>query len=106
MSLLEMARQFPEMSVTIRLGDLLEANKRLVEQVREETEAEVAEREKLFGCRLVPKEDIVRMLGVDPSTLWRWAKAGYLKPVKFGVRVYYLEREIEAIIEKHAVVDE
>ena len=102
----EMARQFPEMSVTIRLGDLLEANRKLVKQVREETEAEVARRERVSGCRLIPKEDIVAMLGVDPSTLWRWAKAGYLRPVKFGTKVFYLEREIEAIIERHTAKDE
>lgn len=45
-----MARQFPDMSVTIRLGDLLEANKALVREVRKEVEAEVAEREKVAGA--------------------------------------------------------
>ena len=106
MSLNEMARQFPEMSVTIRLGDLLEANRQLVEQVREETEAEVLERERLYGCRLVPKDDFRKMVGVDSSTLYRWAKACYLKPVKFGTKVFYLERDIVAIIEAHTVKNE
>lgn len=100
-----MARQFPDMSVTIRLGDLLDANKKLAQQVREETEAEMLEREREFGCRLVPKESIVKMLGVDPSTLYRWNKAGYLTAVKFGVKVFYKESDIEAIIERHTVKD-
>lgn len=104
--MLEMARQFPEMSVTIRLGDLLEANRKLVEQVREETEAEALERERLYGCKLVPKDDFQKMVGVDDSTLWRWGKAGYLKPVKFGTKVFYLERDIVAIIERHTAKDE
>ena len=101
--MLEMARQFPEMSVTIRLGDLLEANEKLVKKVREEVEAEEQERERLYGCRLIPKEDFRKMVDVDDSTLWRWHKAGYLTQVKFGTKIYYLEREIVAIIERHTV---
>lgn len=101
-----MARQFPEMSITIRLGDLLEANRALAKQVKEETEAELLRREHLYGCRLIPKEEFRKAIGVDASTLYRWAKAGYLRPVKFGTRVFYLERDIEAIIEAHAAKDD
>ena len=106
MSLHEMARQFPDMSVTIRLGDLLEANRALVREVRKEVEAEVAEREKVAGGRLVPKDDFQKMVGVNSSTLYRWAKAGYLRPVKFGTKVFYLEQDIVAIIEAHTEKDE
>ena len=105
--MLEMARQFPDMSVTIRLGDLLEANKKLVREVREEVEAEVAERERLAGGRLVPKAELLAMLGVNDSTLWRWGKQyGLLLPVKFGTKVFYKERDIEAIIERHTAKNE
>ena len=80
------------MSVTIRLGDLLDANEALVRRVREEA----------MACRsvdedeLVPKEVArVRLLGgVDPSTLWRWEKAGYLVPVRIGVKVFYRRGDI------------
>ena len=103
MSLIEMARQYPDLSVTIRLGDLLEANEALARRVREEVEREAAARDREAGCRLIQKEDLLRMLGVDPSTLWRWEhEYDYLRPVRFGRKVYYKETDVQAIIEAHS----
>lgn len=103
MSLTEMARQFPDMSVNIRLADLLEANERLARQVRAEAEAELAARQQETRCRLIPKDELIAMLGVDPSTLWRWENEyDYLKPVRFGRKVYYRETDVNAIIEAHS----
>ena len=94
MSLLEMARQFPDLSVTIRLGDLLEANESLARRVRADAEAEIAARERSAGCRL---------MGVDPSTLWRWENEyNYLRPVRFGRKIFYRESDVQAIIEAHS----
>lgn len=102
MSIREMAQQFPDMSVTIRLGDLMEANEALIRKVREEVEAEVLERERTSGCRLIPKEEVKAMLGVCNTTLWRWEKEyDYLKPVRFGGKTFYRELDITAIIEAH-----
>ena len=106
MSLLEMARQFPDMSVTIRLGDLIEANERLARRVRAEAEAESAARERRSGCKLIPKDELVRLLGIDPSTLWRWENEyDYLRPVRFGRKVYYRESDVQAIIEAHTRIN-
>lgn len=103
MSLIEMARQFPDLSVTVRLGDLLEANEILARKVREEAEAGLAARQRESRCRLIPKDELLGMLGVDPSTLWRWENEyGYLKPVRFGRKVYYREDDVNAIIESHS----
>lgn len=97
-----MAERFPEMSVTVRLGDLLEANERLARRVREEAEAEMASRERRFGCGLIPRDEVVRMLRVDPSTLWRWENEyGCLRAVRFGRKVYYREDDIESVIRSH-----
>lgn len=102
MSLNEMAERYPGMSVTIRLGDLLEANERLARRVRKEVEDELAQRERSCGCRLVPKAEVKAMLGVSDSTLWRWEhEYDYLRPVRFGVKTFYRERDIRAIIDAH-----
>jgi len=105
MDLMSMAKAFPDLTVTIRLRDLLEANEALVRKVRREAEEEQARRDRQAGDHLVRKEEARQMLGnPDPSTLWRWEKAGYLKPVKLGVKVFYrrsdLDRRINAIEEK------
>lgn len=35
-------------------------------------------------------------LNVDLTTLWRWEKSGYLKPIRLGRTVYYKLADIEA----------
>lgn len=93
-----MAREFPEMSVTIRLSDLLKANEALAMRVREEARREARA---LYEDELVPKEDARKRLlgGVDPSTLWRWEKAGYLAPVRIGTKVYYRRGDIARLVD-------
>lgn len=98
MDLVSLAKQFPEMSVTVRLGDLLEANEALVRKVRAEAEREQAQRREEYGGTLVPREDVLRMLHVHPTTLWRWEKAGYLSPVRIGVKVMYRQGELDRLI--------
>lgn len=99
MDLMTMAKSFPELTVTIRLRDLLEANEALVRKVRSEAERERSRRDRQAGDHLVRKEDARAILGnPDPSTLWRWEKAGYLTPVKIGVKVFYRRSDIDQII--------
>lgn len=38
------------------------------------------------------------MLGVTLSTLWRWDKENYLKPVRVGSKVLYRESDIQKVI--------
>ena len=64
-------------------------------------EAEQARRDRQAGDHLIRKEEARRMLGgPDPSTLWRWEKAGYLTPVKIGVKVFYRQSDIAGIIKE------
>lgn len=102
MGLIEMARRYPDLCVTIRLGDLLEANEQLARQIRREADESRARRDSDAGCLLIPKDRVAGMLGVDPSTLWRWENEyNYLHPVRIGRKVYYRQTEIQAIIDAH-----
>lgn len=38
------------------------------------------------------------MLGVTLSTLWRWDKENYLKPIRVGSKVLYRESDIQKVI--------
>lgn len=94
-----MAKAFPELTVRIRLRDLLEANEALAMKVRKDCEREQARRERQYGDTLVPKAEARKILGnPDPSTMYRWEKAGYLTSVKIGVKVHYRQSDIDAII--------
>lgn len=104
MNLLELAKTCPDIYVSVRLGDLLDANERLARKVRDEVEAEERERREQYGDYLIPKKEAGKMLGgPDPTTLWRWEKCGYLQPVKIGSRVYYRESAITALIDNKTV---
>lgn len=101
MDLLSLAKSFPDMNVTIRLGDLLKANEDLIRTLWEKEKAEAARRTAEYGDTLIQKEEArVRLLGgVDPSTLWRWEKRGYLTPVRIGVKVFYRKGDIDRLID-------
>lgn len=47
---------------------------------------------------LMTHKEVISLLGVDSSTLWRWAKTGYLSPVNFGGQWRYRKAEVDAII--------
>ena len=39
-------------------------------------------------------------LGVTKISLWRWAKMGYLSPVKAGRKVFYWQSDIDKLLKK------
>lgn len=44
------------------------------------------------------REQAAKALNVTFSTLWRWAKIGYLTPVKIGTKVLYRASDIDAML--------
>lgn len=44
-------------------------------------------------------KQVSKRLGVDPSTLWRWERDGYLIPTRIGRKVLYKESDIIAVEE-------
>jgi len=45
------------------------------------------------------RQQVVELLEVDLSTLWRWNKNDVLRSRKIGGRVYYKGQDIEQLIE-------
>jgi hypothetical protein len=102
--LMELADQYPNMTVAIKVSDLIQANRELARSVREEVETEVAERTAEIGERLIPKAEARVMLGnPDDSTLYRWAERGYLTRVKIGNKIYYTAASLRKIIHNHTL---
>ena len=64
----------------------------LVRETIEQYEAEKTE------PKLTIKQ-VSKRLGVDPSTLWRWERDGYLTPTRIGRKVFYKQADIETIEE-------
>jgi predicted DNA-binding transcriptional regulator AlpA len=49
--------------------------------------------------QFLTRREVLAMLGIDSSTLWRWAKTGYLVPVGYGGRKRYRAADVRAITE-------
>lgn len=100
--LITLSEQFPGLTVTVKLEDLLSAGRRLcaelldyIAQTRDaapSTEADTVE--------LLTTEETCRKLGVSTTTLWRMAQSGILKPVKVGVQNRYRLTDIAALVSK------
>jgi predicted DNA-binding transcriptional regulator AlpA len=53
--------------------------------------------------KLLAEGDVVKEFGVSKATLWRWKKAGYLKPSKLGRANYYRRADINAAMDRKEV---
>ena len=102
-TLLEMAQSHPEISVTVRLADLRDAAYELADKIRRDADEQHRRREKAAGCKLVDLDTVKTGLDVSTTTLWRWQKTGYLVPVKLGGRVYYRQRDLDALLQDHEI---
>ena len=50
--------------------------------------------------KLLTREEVCDQLAVTKPTLWRWAKRGYLVPVKVGNRPLYRQSDILKLMTK------
>lgn len=94
--LLKLAKEAPGTIIAIPVGDLVEANTRMIDQVRANLEREVARKQSVV---YLTREQVLDKLNIVPSTLWRWAKRGYLVPVKVGGENRYKSTDIDRILE-------
>lgn len=93
-TLWQIAESYPDISINIKLPDLLDAFRQVAEEIYETHQREEAvKREDV----LITREEAMRQLGVSSSTLWRWEKDDYLKPVRHGARVKFHQRDIDAL---------
>lgn len=54
------------------------------------------------GESYLSTNQVCKVLGVNRSTLWRWAKDGYLAPINMGGRSRYKQSSITKIMEERA----
>lgn len=98
--LITLSEQFPGLTVTVSLDDLLTAGRKLSEEI---VEGITRERDAIPALpasaeELLTKEETCQKLGVSGTTLWRWAQNGYLSPAKVGVQIRYRLSDIASLI--------
>lgn len=82
--------------MTISLGDLVEANTLLIAEAKNELEQMITDQ----NTETYPsREKVMEMLDVSETTLWRWAKIGYLTPLSIGGKRRYRMSDVKRILE-------
>jgi Predicted site-specific integrase-resolvase len=97
MSIQEIIQSGANISITVGTNDLLQFANHLIHSTKEELENTIlAKKQEKY---LTPDEAKVQ-LHVDRSTLWRWAKTGYLIPAEVGGKRLYKQSDIDIILNK------
>lgn len=98
MKILQLLNSNPDGLAIVSLSDLKEFAKFLLDNIKQSEQMpklEVQSEDISYST-----EQVVQLLGVDKSTLWRWQKSGYLLPFKIGNKNYYSKTDIDAILHK------
>ena len=93
--LLDLVESHPDVIVSIRAADLLAANEELIKRTRQELEQLITANTVTYPSA----KKVAEMLDVDKSTLWRWAKVGYLVPINVGGKRRYRMSDVKRILE-------
>lgn len=95
--LIELAKACPDLIVQVRLGDLLEANKQLIAEVKQELEQQIADSK---AETYITREKVMEITGKSAVTIWRWQKDKYLVPAStVGGTYRYRMSDVRRIME-------
>ena len=91
----DLIKQNKNVQLVVSASDLRE----LVNEWYDEREAQKeAERKSIVESERISSTEAEKSLGVTSATLWRWAKTGYLVPIKVGRKNVYLKSDIDRIL--------
>ena len=95
--LIELAKACPDLIVQVRLGDLLEANRQLIADVKQELEQQIADS---TAKTYITREKVMEITGKSAVTIWRWQKDKYLVPAStVGGTYRYRMSDVRRIME-------
>lgn len=95
-NIFELAQECPDITVSIKLSELIECNKLLIEETKREFEQQIKEQ----NTETYPiRAEVLKILGVSTSTLWRYEKMGLLKPLDVGGKRRYRMSDVKRFME-------
>ena len=95
--LAQLSKEMPGVTVNVALADLTAWHKEVIADTRRELENEVATSKAETHVSIKKAAEI---FDVDPSTLHRWKKRGYLVPVEVGGKRRYKMSDINRILKE------
>ena len=94
-NLIELAKACPEAIISVKVGDLIEANEALVARTKEQLEQLITDN----ATETYPsRQKVAEILDVDLSTLHRWAKRGLLVPLEIGGKRRYKMSDVRRML--------
>ncbi len=94
-NLIELAKACPEAIISVKVGDLIEANEALVAKTKEQLEQLITDQ----TAETYPsRQKVAEILDVDLSTLHRWAKRGLLVPIEIGGKRRYRMSDVRRML--------
>jgi transcriptional regulator of acetoin/glycerol metabolism len=95
MNLYDLLQNNAGINITINAGQLIEAIDYCINKTRKELEQQITD----ANTETYPSvEQVAKMLDVDKSTLWRWDKRNYLKPISIGGKRRYRMSDVKKIL--------
>ena len=94
-NVVKLAEQCPDITLSVKAGELLEMVNYCVQTTRKELEQQIND----AAAETYPsRQKVAEMLDVDLSTLHRWAKSGYLIPLEVGGKRRYRMSDVKRIL--------
>ena len=83
--------------MSITLGELVEANRQLIAEVKQELEQQIADSK---AETYISREKVMEITGKSSTTIWRWQKINYLVPASsVGGTYRYRMSDVRRIME-------
>ena len=95
-NIFEMAKDYPDLTVSIKLGELVEGFNILIGNVKSELEQTISDQQ---AETYLSRDKVMETLGISSATLWRWRKIGYLIPLPVGGKRRYRMSDVNRILD-------
>lgn len=99
-TLIELARQCPDLTLSVKASDLLQAGRVIKEELLQELNLTAQEERPASAEESLSREETMKKLKISSATLWRWKKCDYLIPVQLGSMDRYRLSDINNILVK------
>ena len=83
---------------TVTHDDLIDFAREIMERTREMNDAEKADSSSAGEADYYTRKEVMALLKRCDSTMTKWAKCGYLVPVRIGGKYLYRKADIDKLI--------
>ena len=94
--IIKLAESCPNLNITLKVGEVVEVIDYCINKTRKELEQQITD----ANTETYPSvAKVAEILDVDKSSLWRWAKQGYLVPIEVGGKRRYRMSDVKRILD-------